>query len=112
MYSLPSKESCKTITVNNKEIKIREKAASPKGRGSICEAASAEQAVFRSGKGQIVAFREYEKEESAFHLVDMVTGQAAEPIFVGDYATYRIVGDLLIVCSAKGDLTAFRAGRQ
>ena len=112
VYSLPSKESCKTITVNNKEIKIREKAASPKGRGSICEAASAEQAVFRSGKGQIVAFREYEKEESAFHLVDMVTGQAAEPIFVGDYATYRIVGDLLIVCSAKGDLTAIRAGRQ
>ena len=66
----------------------------------------------RSGEGQSVTFHEYEEEDSVFHLVDMVTGQAADPIFVGDYTTYRIVGDLLIVCSKKGDLTAFRAGRQ
>ena len=112
VYSVSSKESCKTITVNNKEIKIREKAASPKETGGGCEAASAEQAVRRSGEGQIVAFREYEKEDSVFHLVDMVTGQAADPIFIGDYTTYRIVGNLLIVCSKKGDLTAFRAGRK
>jgi len=65
--------------------------------------------VRRPGEGQSVTFHEYEEEDSVFHLVDMVTGQAADPIFVGDYVTCRIVGDLLIVCSKKGDLTAFRA---
>ena len=102
--------SCESITVAGNDIDLGEDNSLTERKRGGCSVTSPIQVIYHAGDGQIATFYEhrYRDDEVFLHLVDMATGRASDPIPLGDYSSYDVKNDVLIVHDEAGGIKAYR----
>ena len=102
--------SCESITVAGNDIDLGEDNSLTGRKRGGCSVTSTIQVIYHAGDGQIATFYEHrhQDDEVFLHLVDMATGRASDPIPLGDYSSYDVKNDVLIVHDEAGGIKAYR----